>query len=377
MCSWWSGAPRPASSSAAAATRPTWCAIRSSIRPRSSPGGGPPLSRPRATALPIVTPATRERRTVALPPPLQAPAPGKGTVPPAKATKDALGKGAPAAGIGLGAVMWQWVIAHPWESAGIAAGHHPRDRARPRFHQPPSSATAGSADAGARPGRPQREKPMKAILVTTILVCLCNLTLRHRDRIAAWWPASRPTPGTCCRCDRHRRRRARRAQAVQLARAADPGERRARRPEHCRHRHPAAPGDRDARLTMLQWLIGFLTPALVSGVIEAYKARLAADNVTDRIAADLAAKEIEAEIEARRQASPSSSRSKGVGTPPACARCSPRRSSSSSGRWWSGTRCWARQHGRARRRGRRLGRLRAGRLFRRPQHRESCANPQR
>lgn len=53
---------------------------------------------------------------------------------------------------------------------------------------------------------------------------------------------------------------------------------------------------------MLKWLISFLTPSLVSGVIDAYKARLAADNVTDRVAADLAAKEIEGEIEARKQA---------------------------------------------------------------------------
>ena len=29
---------------------------------------------------------------------------------------------------------------------------------------------------------------MKAVLVTTILVCLCILTFRWRDRIAAWWP---------------------------------------------------------------------------------------------------------------------------------------------------------------------------------------------
>ena len=139
-------------------------------------------------ALPIVTPATRERRTVALPPPLQAPAPGKGTVPPAKAAKDALGKGAPAAGIGLGAVMWQWVIAHPWESAGIAAAVTlaialALDFINRRHRQQQEAPTPGLVPVGA-----QREKPMKAILVTTILVCLCILTLRHRDRIAAWWP---------------------------------------------------------------------------------------------------------------------------------------------------------------------------------------------
>ena len=128
---------------------------------------------------------------------------------------------------------------------------------------------------------------------------------------------------------------------------------------------------------MLKWLIGLLTPALVSGVIDAYKARLAADNVTDRIAADLAAKEIEAEIAARREASATII--------------------AEQGRWY--TACirplfaapfiifawkvvvWDKvlafgHHRRARRRGRRLGRPGAGRLFRRPQHREGCADPQ-
>jgi hypothetical protein len=42
---------------------------------------------------------------------------------------------------------------------------------------------------------------------------------------------------------------------------------------------------------------------VVSGLINSYKAKLEAANTQDRIAADLAAKEIEAEIEARRQAS--------------------------------------------------------------------------
>jgi hypothetical protein len=53
---------------------------------------------------------------------------------------------------------------------------------------------------------------------------------------------------------------------------------------------------------MLQWLASFLTGPIVNGVIEAYKARLAATNTQDRLAVELAAKEIEAEIEARRQA---------------------------------------------------------------------------
>jgi hypothetical protein len=54
---------------------------------------------------------------------------------------------------------------------------------------------------------------------------------------------------------------------------------------------------------MWQWLASLLTGPLVSGAIAAYKAKLEATNSQDRMAADLAAKEIEAEIEARKQAS--------------------------------------------------------------------------
>jgi hypothetical protein len=32
------------------------------------------------------------------------------------------------------------------------------------------------------------EQTMKAILVTTVLVCLCFLTFRYRDTIAGWLP---------------------------------------------------------------------------------------------------------------------------------------------------------------------------------------------
>jgi len=53
---------------------------------------------------------------------------------------------------------------------------------------------------------------------------------------------------------------------------------------------------------MLQWLASFLTAPVINGVIEAYKARLDAENSQDRAAADLAAKAIAAEIEARRSA---------------------------------------------------------------------------
>jgi hypothetical protein len=53
---------------------------------------------------------------------------------------------------------------------------------------------------------------------------------------------------------------------------------------------------------MLQWLAQFLTAPIVNGFIEAYKAKLAAENTSDHTAAALAGKAIEAEIEARRSA---------------------------------------------------------------------------
>ncbi len=53
---------------------------------------------------------------------------------------------------------------------------------------------------------------------------------------------------------------------------------------------------------MWTWLASLIGGPVVSGLINAYKAKLEAGNTQDRIAADLAAKEIEAEIEARRQA---------------------------------------------------------------------------
>lgn len=54
---------------------------------------------------------------------------------------------------------------------------------------------------------------------------------------------------------------------------------------------------------MWTWLASLLGGPVVNGLIDAYKAKLDAFNAHDRIAADLAAKEIEAEIEARKQAS--------------------------------------------------------------------------
>jgi hypothetical protein len=53
---------------------------------------------------------------------------------------------------------------------------------------------------------------------------------------------------------------------------------------------------------MWNWLATLIGGPMVNGLISAYKAKLDAANTKDRIAADLAAKEIEAEIEARRQA---------------------------------------------------------------------------
>lgn len=54
---------------------------------------------------------------------------------------------------------------------------------------------------------------------------------------------------------------------------------------------------------MWTWLASLIGGPVVSGLINAYKAKLDAANTQDRIAADLATKEIEAEIEARKQAS--------------------------------------------------------------------------
>jgi hypothetical protein len=53
---------------------------------------------------------------------------------------------------------------------------------------------------------------------------------------------------------------------------------------------------------MWTWLVGLIGGPIITGLINAYKAKLDATNTQDRIAADLAAKEIEAEIAARQQA---------------------------------------------------------------------------
>ena len=54
---------------------------------------------------------------------------------------------------------------------------------------------------------------------------------------------------------------------------------------------------------MWSWLASVIGGPVVNGLINAYKARLDASNTQDRIAADLAAKEIEADIVARKEAS--------------------------------------------------------------------------
>jgi hypothetical protein len=54
---------------------------------------------------------------------------------------------------------------------------------------------------------------------------------------------------------------------------------------------------------MWTWVASLLGGPVVAGLINTYKAKLDASNTKDRIAADLAVKEIEAEIEARKQAS--------------------------------------------------------------------------
>ena len=54
---------------------------------------------------------------------------------------------------------------------------------------------------------------------------------------------------------------------------------------------------------MLAWLASLIGGPIVNGLIEGYKAKLDAANTHERIAADLAAKDIEGEIAARQQAS--------------------------------------------------------------------------
>jgi len=77
-------------------------------------------------ALPIVEPAPKTRRSLALPPPtplvpgLDPGMPGKGVVPAPTGTKKIIQTGVPAGGAGFGATFWDWVAAHPVEAAGVA-----------------------------------------------------------------------------------------------------------------------------------------------------------------------------------------------------------------------------------------------------------------
>jgi len=51
---------------------------------------------------------------------------------------------------------------------------------------------------------------------------------------------------------------------------------------------------------MLQIILGFLGGPLINGIVSAYRERLAAAGQQDKLAVDLAVKEIEAELEARK-----------------------------------------------------------------------------
>jgi hypothetical protein len=55
---------------------------------------------------------------------------------------------------------------------------------------------------------------------------------------------------------------------------------------------------------VIKWLASFLTGPIIGGLVDGYKAKLAAGNTTERIAADLAGRELavqQAEIQAQNQ----------------------------------------------------------------------------
>ena len=70
-------------------------------------------------SLPVVTPAPKAKRQVALPPPTRLDQPGKGTVPAPAATKKIIQTGVGAGGAGLGVTLWDWIAANPFEAAAI------------------------------------------------------------------------------------------------------------------------------------------------------------------------------------------------------------------------------------------------------------------
>src|SRR5215475_8589250 len=53
---------------------------------------------------------------------------------------------------------------------------------------------------------------------------------------------------------------------------------------------------------MLQWILSVLSAPVFNSIVDGYKAKLAASNAQDKLAVDLAVKEIEAELAARREA---------------------------------------------------------------------------
>ena len=90
--------------------------------------------------LPIVVPAPKARRDLALPPPTQLELPAKGVVPPPKAAKDIITKGVPAGGAAGGIGFWDWIAAHPWET-----GRSRRSLAPARSAAPSTRSTAGTS----------------------------------------------------------------------------------------------------------------------------------------------------------------------------------------------------------------------------------------
>ena len=77
------------------------------------------------------------------------------------------------------------------------------------------------------------------------------------------------------------------------------------------------------RTDVWSWLGNLIGGPVIAGLINAHTATLEASNTNDRIATDLAAKEIEGEIEARKQASAIIIAV--AGTPQLSGRCSPGR----------------------------------------------------
>jgi uncharacterized protein (TIGR02594 family) len=84
------------------------------------PSEHPQPARVGFATLPVVEPAPDARREIVLPAPTKLELPGKGVVPPPKAVKGVITKGVPAGSAAGGIGFWDWVAAHPWETAGIA-----------------------------------------------------------------------------------------------------------------------------------------------------------------------------------------------------------------------------------------------------------------